>query len=329
MRATLAREARNWRASRSTSGFVLSRSLDAEHADYPEALRALGDAAPTLYVRGALPSVPLVAIVGTRSPSMEAKRFARELARDLSLSGFAIVSGGARGIDAEAHEGALEVKGATVMVAGGGLDRPYPPEHAALFDRIVAGGGALVARVPDGAPPTRPGFLLRNVVLAGLAKATIVVEAGLVSGARSAAAAARRFGRLVAAVPHAPWDERGAGCLAEIGLGACSVARVEEALALLSGESPPRFVRPRVRVRSRTRARASEGATLALDAAGLDPDARAILLAVPEKRPMHIDEIAEITGLPYRTVVAALLTLTLRAVVVEAPAGLYQRALVR
>src|SRR6185503_16237641 len=124
---------------------------------------------------------------------------------------------------AAAHEAALAVGGTTVVVSGSGLDRPYPREHTALFARVLEQGGALLARVPDATPPTPPGFLRRNELLAALTVATVVIEAGLKSGARSTAAAARRLGRPLCAVPHAPWDALGAGCALELARGARAV----------------------------------------------------------------------------------------------------------
>src|SRR5262249_11445897 len=144
---------------------VTTFELPPDHPAYPPALAILGTPGkppPTLYVRGTLPARPGVAVVGTRQASEHACAFTRNLAAALVGDGLAVWSGGAGGIDAAAHEATLDAGGAPVLVAGGGLDRPYPPEHTALFDRVLARGGALVARVPDGTPPSRPGFLQRN-----------------------------------------------------------------------------------------------------------------------------------------------------------------------
>src|SRR5690348_13223843 len=116
---------------------------------YPEALVRLAPEGtpPTLYLRGALPHARGVAVVGTREPTAEAAAFTRALVRDLAAQGLSIWSGGALGIDAAAHEAALACGAPTVVVMGGGLGRPYPREHAPLFERVVAHGGALLARV--------------------------------------------------------------------------------------------------------------------------------------------------------------------------------------
>ncbi|AUX44841.1 DNA processing protein DprA [Sorangium cellulosum] len=322
-------------------------SIEIQPADpsYPAPLWALvtdSEAAPpTLYLRGALPASPGVAIVGTRAASDEALRFARELAAALGAAGFSIWSGGARGVDAAAHEGALAARAPTVVVSGGGHAHPYPREHAALFDRVVAAGGALLSRVADDTPPMPALFLQRNVVLAALTIATVVVEAGIESGARSTAAAARRLGRHLCVVPRAPWDPRGIGCALELVAGARPVTRAADVIDVLGGPAPPPGRRPRARRSPRTSSSAT--ATLPLpDAAfaarpdvptagealapALTEEERAVL-GVLDARPAHVDEVCERTGLPPRLAVEALLTLTLQAVVVEGPAGLFRRAL--
>src|SRR4051812_39166376 len=207
---------------------MASLRLDPGHPAYPPSLAALG--APSLYLRGALPRGPGVAVVGTRRPSGEAAAFTRALVRDLAAHGLAVWSGGALGIDAAAHEAALDAGAPTVVVAGGGLARPYPKEHVGLFERVLAAGGALLARVADATPPTPPGFLLRNELLAALTLATVVVEAGVKSGARSTAAAARRLGRPLCVVPHPPWEPRGQGCALELARGARAIVGARDVI---------------------------------------------------------------------------------------------------
>ncbi|MGK4003512.1 DNA-processing protein DprA [Sorangium sp. So ce1036] len=319
---------------------------------YPAPLWALVTEAevapPTLYLRGALPAAPGVAIVGTRAASDEALRFTRGLAAALGEAGFSIWSGGARGIDAAAHEGALDARAPTVVVSGSGHAHPYPREHAGLFDRVVAAGGALLARVPDDTPPLPGLFLQRNAVLAALTRATVVVEAGIESGARSTAAAARRLGRHLCVVPRAPWDPRGVGCAMELVAGARPITRAADVIDVLGGPAPP----PRRRARRSPRGAPPACSTLPLPApppaalASAPPappgegaparglgaggergaEERAVLDALGA-RPSHVDEVCEKTGLPPRRAVEALLTLTLQAVVVEGPAGLFRRAL--
>ncbi len=312
---------------------------------WPVALAAL-DGPPPLYLCGALPAARGVAVVGTREPSEAALAFTRALALGLSDAGFSVWSGGARGVDAAAHEAALEAGAPTVVVVGGGLARPYPREHAPLYARVVAAGGAIVARLPDDTPPMPATFLLRNQVLAALTVATVLVEAGLVSGARSTAAAARRLGRPLFVVPHAPWDPRGRGCAEELARGgAIAIRDAEDVVRALSDPAqlallalPPAPVRSRGRAsRAPSPARGARPTSTApagpsgarplderLQNAPLSPAERAILAAI-EREPTHLDGVCEATGLGLPAVTEALLTLTLAAVVVEGPAGFFRR----
>jgi DNA processing protein len=188
---------------------------------YPARLRDLPDPPEALRVRGSLPRLDAaVAIVGTRFADDEGLDLARRLGRELAEAGRVVVSGGARGIDAAAHRGALDAGGRTVVVLGGGLAVPYPPEHGALFDAVVEAGGALVSEAPDHAAPHRGRFLHRNRLVAALGATLVVVQAPARSGALSTAAWARRLGRDVAACPASPADPRGAGCLTLLRQGA-------------------------------------------------------------------------------------------------------------
>lgn len=314
---------------------------------YPVLLSVLGEpkgkpttapstaALPPLYVRGTLPDRAGVAIVGTRSPSDPARAFARDLVHDLAAEGFCIWSGGALGIDTVAHEAALDAGAPTVVVMGGGLDRPYPLENVPLFERVLARGGALVARVADQVPPNPPGFIRRNEILAAATAATVVVQAGFKSGARSTASAARRLGRPLCVVPHAPWDALGAGCALELVLGAHPVTCAADVRAAIDSPLPQR---PPPRRRSIAKARlfpalSAPHAAHTPHVAHVDPPSSGcelspeerVILRVLGESAVHIDEVCEAVGLPLPDVVAVLLTLTLQAVVVEGPAGYYRR----
>jgi DNA processing protein len=304
-----------------------STSIDPADPAYPAAVLTALAEPPVLYLRGALPSMPGVTVVGTRAPSAAACSFTRSLAGDLARAGFAIWSGGALGIDAAAHEAALSAGAPTVVVTGGGLARPYPKEHVGLFGRVLAGGGALLARVADDSPPTPPGFLLRNELLAALTLATVVVEAGVKSGARSTAAAARRLGRPLCVVPHPPWEPRGQGCALELARGARAIVGARDVIDAIAVAGLPI---PRRRLEALRSARAREAAPPPRARqerrrdAGLDDVERAIFAALGEG-PTHIDEVCERTGLTPKATAASVLTLTLRAVVVEGPAGFFRR----
>jgi DNA processing protein len=335
---------------------IRSRLVTPASADYPAALarRYEGDAAraPSLYLRGELPRQKIVAIVGTREPSPGGAAFARWLARELVEAGYAVASGGAVGIDRQAHEGALEASGATVVCAPSGLSRPYPPEHDELFERIGARGGALLSMLPDDARASRGSFHQRNLLLAVLADALVVVEAGLESGARSAAGAARRVGTPLGVVPGAPWAERGAGCAAELAAGlARPVVSLDDVRALCDGEAPAprsRRARPRReasltlplagsgRARSRRDEASSAGPIVealldpplatspSLAAARSGPEL-AVLVALAA-RPLHVDELAARAGLSLPELADVVLGLTLDGALRERAPGVLELA---
>lgn len=179
-----------------------------------------------LWVRGTLPPPgPRVAVVGSRQASRRGQARTRAWARDLTRAGVAVLSGLARGIDAAAHEGALEA-GATWGVLGSGLDRPYPPEHRGLMDRVVAAGGGLLTPFPPEAPPLRWHFPRRNWLLAAWSQGVLVTEARLRSGSLVTARLALDLGRELWVCPGAPEDPSAEGpnfllraCSARICLG--------------------------------------------------------------------------------------------------------------
>lgn len=203
-------------------------------AEYPARLQAIASAPPVLYVRGALEpeDEAAVAIVGSRRATAYGEQMAGELARELGRRGLTIVSGLARGIDAAAHRGALEVGARTVAVLGNGLDQTYPPEHRGLA-ADVAGSGALLSEFPLGTAPLRLHFPRRNRIISGLSLGVVVVEAGVESGALITAHHALEQGRDVFAVPgrvHARYSE---GCNRLIKAGATLVESWEDVLAEL------------------------------------------------------------------------------------------------
>jgi DNA processing protein len=188
------------------------RFVFVETPEYPELLGLLEDAPPALAVLGD-PQVlhaRAVALVGGRNASVNGQRIAEDLAEALARAGFAVVSGLARGIDAAAHAGALAAgpeHGRTVAVVAGGLDVPYPPEHADL-QRRIAECGAVAAEMPLGTQPQARHFPRRNRIIAGLALGVVVAEAAPRSGSLITARLAQDAGREVFAVPGSPLDPR-------------------------------------------------------------------------------------------------------------------------
>ncbi|MFT8645183.1 DNA-processing protein DprA [Gluconacetobacter sp.] len=201
--------------------------------DYPPLLAAIHDAPPALSVLGdpARLNGCCVAIVGARNASSNGARMAESLAATLAAQGITVVSGLARGIDAAAHAGALRT-GTTIAAVAGGLDRPYPAEHAQLQDRI-AQYGAVVTETPLGVAPQSRHFPRRNRLIAGLSLGCVVVEAALRSGSLITADLAAGYGRTVFAVPGSPLDPRSRGANSLLRRGAILTESENDILAEL------------------------------------------------------------------------------------------------
>jgi DNA processing protein len=226
---------RAFRAALEARGLrFLARSADA----FPPLLRAIHDPPAGLFLRGAadvvLLSRPAVAVVGARSCSGYGRDVARRLGRELAAAGLVVVSGLARGIDALAHEGALEAGGTTVAVLGCGIDRDYPAANRDLAARIAA-TGLVVSEYAPGVEPAPWRFPARNRIVAGLCVATVVVEARERSGALITADFAMEEGRDVFAVPGEITSALSAGTNGLLRAGAtplCAVGDVLDALGL-------------------------------------------------------------------------------------------------
>lgn len=222
--------------------------------DYPRLLRELPLAPLILWMRGDPRAFEpdSVAVVGARRSTPYGEAQASRFAGELAASGLAIVSGGARGIDAAAHRAALRCGGATVAVLGCGLGRPYPPEHGPLFESIVDAGGALVSEFPVDWPCLPANFPRRNRIISGLSLTVLVVEAGASSGALiTARHAIDDHQREPCAIPGPVDGPRSAGCNAAIrdGWVRC-VLEPQDVLHAVqesqerSGRGPPGQVQP-------------------------------------------------------------------------------------
>ena len=198
--------------------------------NYPAQLTSIEDAPPVLSVLGdiSLLNRPAVAVVGARNASLNAKKFAANIARDLGAYDRVVVSGLARGIDTAAHEGALET--GTIAVVAGGLDIIYPPENKGLYARI-AEHGLIIAESPFGMEPFAQSFPRRNRIISGLSQGVVVVEASLRSGSLITARMAAEQGRDVFAVPGHPMDPRAEGANTLIRDGAILVRSADDVMA--------------------------------------------------------------------------------------------------
>lgn len=197
--------------------------------DYPKSLKQLHDYPLVLYVKGKLPvSSYAMAIVGSRKCTDYGKRVTGWFSRTLTLKEIPIISGGARGVDAEAHRACLEVGGRTVVVLGCGIDVVYPAENKRLFDWVYQRGGALVTEFPPGVKPNRNNFPMRNRIIVGLAQGVIVTECEEISGAIITANIAADEGRDVYCVPGDIYSPMSKGCHKLIRQGAQLVSKPED-----------------------------------------------------------------------------------------------------
>ena len=240
------------------------------------------------------------AIVGTRAATAYGEHVAADMAAALALRDVAVVSGGAYGIDGAAHRGALAADGLTVAVLATGVDVSYPAGHAALFRRIGE-DGLLVTEHPPGVRPTRRQFLTRNRLVAALAGATVVVEAGARSGAANTAAWAQGMGRSVCAVPGPVTSSASVGCHALLRAGADLVTRAEDVVELVghAGELAPEEEHP----------------VSVLD--GLTEPEKRVYDALPARGARTTDEIAVASGLPPTQVLGPLSMLEVCGLVVR------------
>jgi DNA processing protein len=278
------------------------RFLGRSDRAFPPLLRAIHDPPPGLYVRGGaeldLLARTAVAVVGARACSAYGRHVARLLGRELAAAGLVVVSGLARGVDGEAHRGALEAAGATVAVLGCGVDRDYPAAHAELAARITAAGGLIVSEYAPGVEPAPWRFPARNRIVAGLCAASVVVEARERSGALITADFALEEGREVFVVPGEITSTLSAGSNALLRLGATPLLASADVLASFGIEP---------------------AAAASLE---LGPAAAGALEHVREA-PRGADELARLTGLDAAALAGALCELEL-AGLVAVEAGVYR-----
>jgi DNA processing protein len=277
----------------------LARSDD----EFPSRLRCIHDPPPGLFLRGGgeaeVLTRPAVAVVGARSCTDYGAHVARRLARDLAKAGVVVVSGLARGVDGYAHRGALDSGAPTVAVLGCGIDRDYPRAHTLLAAQIAV-AGLIVSEYPPGVAPAPWRFPARNRIVAGLALATVVVEARDRSGALITADLALEEGREVLAVPGEITSGLSLGTNALLRVGATPVTCAEDVLQAIGIEPAP--------------AMRDEP----------PPGAPGVVAAALEGGARTPDEVARTTGLSAEAVAAALVELEL-AGLVQVAAGVYRR----
>lgn len=267
-----------------------------EDLEYPRRLKEISQAPPVLFVNGSINVEDdwAVAVVGTRRVTPYGRQVAAEIARFLAQNGVTVVSGLARGVDAIAHQTALQTGGRTIAVLGNGVDVVYPPEHRKLASEIAA-QGALVSDYPIGTPPDGINFPPRNRIISGLSLATVVVEAGEKSGALITAEFAVEQGRDVFAVPGSILTPQSEGTNRLIEQGARPLLKMTEILDVLKLEQiPEKQLTRKLNPSSATEKR---------------------LLSCLTQDPLHVDELCGLSGLPISEVSATLTMMELKGMV--------------
>lgn len=281
--------------------------------DYPELLRQIYDPPIVLYVKGSLTPQDKnsIAIVGTRQATHYGIETARKLAYQLAYLGVTVLSGGARGIDTAAHQGALAAKGRTIVVLGTGINIVVPAENKDLFDRIAA-NGAIITQFPFNRNPDKQSFAIRNRIVAGMSLGTVVVEASLHSGALITANFATEYGRQVFAVPGRIDSPRSKGCHDLIKKGAKLCESAEDILSefeyLFPASNRPQF---------------ASGTNL-FPAITLSENEQKVYDALGDEE-LSIEDVIRRSGLPSSTVSVALLSLEMKRLVNQLPGKVFVR----
>ena len=285
-------------------------------AEYPRLLLETPSLPPVLYYRGEVElqenfaQKPMVAIVGTRKPSEYGIRWTRQISIALAKNGFTVVSGLAEGIDTEGHAATMKAGGRTWAVLGTGVDVVYPPKNRELYKQILT-QGLVLSEYPAKTPPDRTHFPRRNRIIAGLSRATLVMEAPIKSGALITANYANEFGRDVYALPGRLDDYPSQGCLKLLSQGAGLILKeLDELLKMLGAipqldivedsPSPPQLI------------------------PSLLPELQRVMDAIATES-LPFDFIVQQTGMPAGLVSSALLQLELMGLVSQLPGMRYQR----
>ncbi len=287
------------------------RIVVAGDPEYPELLRQIYDPLVVLYVKGTLlpKDKNAVAIVGSRMTTHYGIEVARKLAYQLAYLGVTVISGGARGIDSAAHQGAMSAKGRTLAVLGTGINLVTPPENIKLFDQITE-SGALITQFPFNRPGDKQSFPIRNRIVAGMTLGTVVVEANLTSGALITANFATEYGRQVFAVPGRIDSPRSKGCHDLIKKGAKLCESAEDILSEFEYLFPPTNKPP------------SPAETGVLPALELSENERKVYDTLSEEE-LIMDEVIRKSGLPASAVSVGLLGLEMKRLIRQLPGKLF------
>lgn len=296
---------------------------------YPKLLDLLDDAPPILYIKGELnfEDALAIAIVGTRKPTAYGKETSRSLAKDLAEAGFTIVSGLARGIDEQAHWGALDAGKRTIAVTGAGVDVIYPKENKKLAEKISE-NGALISEFAPKTPPMPDNFPRRNRIISGLSLASVVVEAPLKSGALITARCAIEQNRELFAVPGniGSKESEGTNKLIQSGAYLADSAKTIASIAVKAAENIfdtgalkrliiDEMLVPKAGRRESDKAKLEE----------LEENERKVLETMSFREPINIDDIIEKSGLASGEVLGIVIGLELKGLIEALPGMQYLR----
>ncbi|MBV8454699.1 MAG: DNA-protecting protein DprA, partial [Deltaproteobacteria bacterium] len=308
--------------------------------EYPSNLRQIADPPPYFLVRGTVAATDprFIAVVGARAASDAGRRMAQRLGLELASKGFTVVSGLARGVDCEAHQGALNGGGKTVAVMGCGIDIIYPPENQKIAEAIIENDGGLMSELPLGTPPIPENFPSRNRLISGLCLGVVVVEAAEKSGSLITARMALEQDRQVFAVPGSPLTGKTRGSNRLLREGARLVECVEDVIEELAPQlavQAPMHTNPQA-----SSLMPSPGAAMHIFQAAAKlpvmerrqdersteaelPEVKTILQCLKGTDKLHVDSIIEGSRLSVATVLKLLLDLELRGIVTQHPGKLF------
>jgi len=287
-----------------------ARILTYTDPTYPGLLREIHDPPMVLYIKGR--DIPdnrtFIAVVGSRNSTSYGQKAAEKIGQGLARRGLGVVSGMARGIDSSSHWGCLEGKGLTIAVLGTGVDIVYPPSNRKLYDRI-AEKGIIISEFPMGSPPMPNNFPIRNRVISGLCRGTVIVEATKNSGSLITASLALEQGRELFAVPGSINSFKSMGCHYLIKQGACLIENADDILEALGMNYPS--VPKTDTFRERT-------------PDGMD-DAESALYNIIGDYPVHIDQIARDGKMTPGEVSSLLMKMELKGIIRQLPGKMFVR----
>lgn len=295
-----------------------------DDGSYPNLLREIVDPPITLYVRGNWQEcfeMPCIGVVGSRRCSTYGRNASEMLGRDLAEQGVCVVSGFARGIDSQAHKGAIEGKGKTIAVFGTGLDKVYPKENEKLVDEILDNGGVIVSQFPLGTPPLRENFPYRNRIISGLSYGVLLVEATERSGSLITARLAMEQDREVFAVPGNITSKTSIGTNYLIKSGAKLVQQWQDVVTEFPAEVAAEILPPKVDKKEEKKTKKQKDNL----PKGLSMNEKKIYKKLKPDEHKHIDVLLEESKLSFGELNSALVSLDLKDLILVLPGNNYAK----